>query len=250
MTNNNIRTMISQIQPINTKKLIHLWIVRLFLFSLTVIFLTGCGKIPAEPTHQATQLVTSATFTIAPPTATILLPTATFTPMPPSETPTPTQTSTPTDTPSPTETPTETLSPPTPSGENAIYVYYIQLDTGGLVSCGDSLIKANTGVWRTSDVEKDVATALKRLFFKREFFGSLYNPVYLSNLEVSNVSFAKYYGEVSIDLNGTYVRSGDRCDDSRVRAQVWSTVRQFPEVKKVNILLNGNLLGDILATGK
>ena len=80
--------------------------------------------------------------------------------------------------------------------------------------------------------------------------GLLGEDVYLSNLEVSNVDFKKYYGEITVDLKGTYVRSGDRCDDSRVRAQVWSTVRQFPEVKKVNIFLNGNLLGDILATGK
>lgn len=252
MTNNLRNAMQTNMRSISAKNLIHLWVLKVLLFGLAVIFLTGCSSMPSEPTQEDTQVVPSATSTIAPPSATSLPPTETFTLVPPSETPNPTstQTYTPTDTPSPTETPTETLPPPTPSGEDAIYVYYIQLDTGGPVSCGDSLIKANTGVWRTGDIEKDVATALKRLFFKREFFGSLYNPVYLSNLEVSNVSFAKYYGEVSIDLNGTYVRSGDRCDDSRVRAQVWSTVRQFPEVKKVNILLNGNLLGDILATGK
>jgi hypothetical protein len=231
-------------------KLFHLWISKLLLLGLTVVLLSGCNSEPSELTDQPTQEISTVTYTSPPPSATHLPPTKTPTPVPATETPTETLTPSSTNTPLPTYTPTETLVPPTPSGEDAVYVYYIQLDTGGPVSCGDSLIKANTGAWRTGDVEKDVANALKRLFFKREFFGSLYNPVYLSNLEVSNVSFRKYYGEVSIDLSGTYVRSGDRCDDSRVRAQVWSTVRQFTEVKKVNILLNGNLLGDILATGK
>ncbi|MCK5313475.1 MAG: GerMN domain-containing protein [Anaerolineales bacterium] len=231
-------------------KLIHHWISKLFLLVLAMILLSGCSSEPSEPKQQPAQETSTATYTSPPPSATPLPPTETPTPLPPTETSTATLTPSPTNTPFPTETPTETLVPPTPSGEDAVYVYYIQLDTGGPVSCGDSLIKANTGVWRTGDVEKDVATALKRLFYKREYFGNLYNPVYLSNLEVSNVSFHTYYGEVSVDLSGTYVRSGDRCDDSRVRAQVWSTVRQFPEVKKVNILLNGNLLGDILATGK
>ena len=129
-------------------------------------------------------------------------------------------------------------------------MYYIQLNTGGSVSCGDSLIPANTGVWRSGDIETDVKVALQRLFFKREWFGSLYNPIFRSNLEVESVEYKPYEKKVSVSLTGTYVRSGDRCDDSRVRAQVWTTIRQFQEVKTVYILLNGNLLGDILATGK
>ncbi len=246
MTNKKINPKIDNESCFNyTLKLILLFLV------LAAVLLSGCRSSSSEPTEQPTQVIPSVTFTFTPsPTASPIPPTETYTRLPPTLTPTSTHTPTPTETPFPTETPTETFPPPTPFGEDAVYVYYIQLDTAGPVSCGDSLIKANTGVWRTGDVEKDVATALKRLFFKREFFGSLYNPVYLSNLEVSNISFKKFYGEITVDLQGTYVRSGDRCDDSRVRAQVWSTVRQFPEVKKVNIFLNGNLLGDILATGK
>ncbi len=140
------------------------------------------------------------------------------------------------------------MPPPTPSGEDAIYVYYILLDTGGPVACGDSLVAANTGLSRTGDVEEDVRTALGRLFFKRQWFGKLYSPVYLSNLGVSDVSFDNYTGEISVNLEGTYVRSDDRCDNGRVRAQIWTTIRQFKDIKTVYILLNDNLLGDILAT--
>jgi hypothetical protein len=69
-------------------------------------------------------------------------------------------------------------------------------------------------------------------------------------MDVQSVEIKKFDGSALVNLAGTYVRSDDRCDDSRVRAQVWSTIRQFPEVKTVKVLLNGNLLGDILATGK
>jgi len=124
------------------------------------------------------------------------------------------------------------------------------LNTGGPVACGDSLFKANTGLWRSGDIEADVHTALERLFFKRKNFGELYNPVYLSNMSVSSVNFNSYTGEVKIQLDGTYVRSGDRCDDRRVHDQIWSTVRQFKDIKIVYILLKTALLGDILATGE
>jgi len=216
-------------------------IVGLFLF-------TACSP---ELEEIAQNLPTQVEFTtVAPPTSTPIPPSHTPTSAPPSSTPTSTQTPLPTSTATQTETPTATLPPPTPSGEDAIYIYLIQTDTGGPVACGDSAIKINTGLWRTGDIKADVNTALRSLLVKSKFIAGLYNPVYLSNIAVTNVDFQAFFGKVSVDMEGTYVRSGDRCDDSRVRAQVWSTIRQFTEVKSVYILLNGNLLGDILATGK
>jgi hypothetical protein len=187
-----------------------------------------------------------ATETPLPPTVTLPPPTETASPVP--ATPTATLTPLPSDTPTVTLTETPTSPPPSPSGDEAIYVYYLQLDTGGPVACGDSLVAANTGLSRTGDIEADVRTALERLFFKLQWFGGLYNPIYLSNLSVTNVSFNAPTGEVSVDLTGSYVRSGDRCDEGRVRAQVWTTIRQFKDIKTVYILLDGNLLGDILST--
>jgi hypothetical protein len=167
----------------------------------------------------------------------LLLPTRTATPLP-------------SQTPLPTGTPTPTLPPPTPSGEDAIYIYYVQLDTDGPKGCGSSLVPINTGLPRSGDIEADVTSALGRLFSKVKGSGELVNPAYLSNIEIQSVTFKKFSGLVDVRLKGTYVRSGDRCDDSRVREQVWTTIRQFPGVKTVYILLNENLLGDILATGK
>ncbi len=139
-----------------------------------------------------------------------------------------------------------TAPPPTPSGEDAIYLYYIQLNTDGPVACGDSLIPLNTGVARTGDVEADVAVALGRLFYQREYFGNLYNALFRSNMSVTRVEFEENTGLVNVYLDGTYVRSGDRCDDRRVRAQVWTTIRQFKVIKTVYILLRTSLLGDLL----
>ena len=210
---------------------------------LLLVLLVGCaGETPPLPT--ATQ---------SPPSATLPPPTATYT-QTPTETLIPTATSTvtllPTDTltPTPSNTPTATLPPPTPSGEDAIYIYYIQLDTDGPVGCGDSAIKINTGQWRTGDIAQDTAAALKRLFASRyQYYGTLYNGIYASNISVDSVTFKSFTGDISIRLSGTYGRTDDRCDNSRSRAQIWSTIRQFSDVKTIDILLNGNLLGDILA---
>ena len=218
------------------------------VLAITIVSLvTGCARassLSASPSPTLTSQ--TPTETPLPPTATLPPPAETPSPIP--ATPTSTFTVLPSDTPTETETATPTLPPPTPSGEDAIYVYYIQLDTGGPVACGDSLVAANTGLSRTGDIEEDVRTALGRLFFKRQWFGNLNNPVYLSNLGVADVSFDKYSGEILVDLEGTYVRSDDRCDNGRVRAQIWTTIRQFEGIKTVYILLDGNLLGDILST--
>lgn len=216
----------------------------LFGSLILLVLLAGCASPATPPPPTATQ-----------PMPTTALPTATYT-LVPTETPLPTLTETPipsatvteTQTPTPSETPTATLPPPTPSGEDAIYIYYMQLDNGGPVGCGDTAIKINTGVWRTGDISQDTAIALRRLFASRyQEYGSLYNAVYASNISVDSVSFKSFEGKISIRLSGTYGRTEDRCDNSRSRAQIWSTIRQFSEVKTIDILLNGNLLGDILA---
>lgn len=231
---------------------IHRHLVISYIFALFLfVFLSACGAANVAPEQD--QPVSSPTVTLSStPTVTPTPQPPTDTPLPPTETVTPTASATPvpTETPTPSETPTVTAPPPTASGEEAIYVYYILLGDDGPLSCGDSAVKVNTGAYRSGNVETDVAAALQRLFNKQQYIGNLYNPVYLSNWRVDSVEFKEYEGLVNVSLSGGYVRSGDRCDDSRVRTQIWSTIRQFPGVKTVYILMNGNLLGDILATGK
>jgi len=221
---------------------------RLIMGALIIVLLASCAS--SAGTAVPTATLPEPSPTAAPPSQTPT-DTPTETPQPsatPTQTPLPSATPTETLTPTPTDTPTATLPPPTPSGEDAIYIYYVQLDNGGPVGCGDTAIKINTGQWRTGDVAQDVKTALQRLFSSRyQTYGNLYNGLYASNISVDTVSFKAFDGVVSIRLSGTYGRTDDRCDNSRSRAQIWSTIRQFSGVKTIDILLNGNLLGDILA---
>lgn len=220
----------------------------LFLASL---LLASCSSAAQDPTPLPATATNVPSATAVPPTETqVPTPTVSETPVP-TKTSTPTETSMPTETPLPTGTPTATPLPPTPDMENAIGIYYIIKETGGPVSCGDSLYAVNTGLPRTGDIANDVATALKRLFaYRYEYNGALYHSIYQSNISVNSVSFKPSTGVISVRLGGTYVRTGDDCDNSRARAQIWQTIRQFSEVKTIDILLNSNLLGDVLANDK
>ncbi len=214
------------------------------LFALLAVVLASCSALqPPEPTATPT----------LPPTSTPL-PTATNTPLPtetptltPSPTPTATNTPLPTDTATPTATATVTKVPQNVKEGNVIYAYMILKDSGGPIGCGDTAIPIITGYARSGDIAQDVRLALSTVFQKSEYVAGLYNPAFRSNISVGGVQFKPGSGEVVVNLVGTYVRSGDRCDNARVRAQVWQTVRQFPGVKSALIYLNDNLLGDVLA---
>ena len=222
-----------------------------FLISIVAVvgfLIAGCSlgiSVEVNPTLQPVEATIAPTLA---PTDT-RPPTDTATPLPPTVTLTPTATPLPTDTPTPSDTPTPTSPPPTPSGDQAIYIYLVQIGTGGPIACGDSLIKINTGLWRTGDNAADIATALRSLLVKSKYIAGLYNAVYLSNLSLVGVDFHAPSGDATIDMTGSYVRSGDRCDDARVHDQIWTTIRQFPGIKGNPLIrVNGNLLGDILST--
>lgn len=222
---------------------------RLGLLLMIALLLAACSPAGVQSTQLPASETPAPSQTPAPPTETAL-PSATATNIP-TEVPTDTATAVPTETAAPSSTPTETVPPPTPSGDDAIYIYYVQKDTGGPVACGDSVIMVNTGLYRTGDVEQDVATALSQLFsYHRDYWGELYNSLWKSNMAVTSVEYTPAQSKVSIQLDGTYVRTGDPCDNSRSRAQIWSTIRQFDGVQEVYILLRGSLLGDILAARK
>ena len=213
---------------------------------------------------QAAQTVIARLTQEAPPSPTAMPPSPSATPearLAPSYLPTdtaqpPTETSAPlaTDTPQPSETPAPTAA--APAGTSAvslagsgITIALIHPGTNGPVACGDSLILSYTGKSRSGQVDKDVHSALDALFgLHGKKVGDFYNALGGSRIRVDSVSFAPDTGTVSIQLSGTYVRAGGNCDSSRARAQVWTTIRQFPEVKVVDIWLNDKLLGDVLST--
>ena len=229
------------------------------VLSLIIIFLLAAC---AAPTPDPTPV---------PPSPTLVA--STETQMPASATPTQTATEVPTNTLQPTATqpkpsatatatalPTETATPTaTPSQEGAslpaaskggVSFFLIQEQVGGSI-CGDAAVAVSSGVKSTGSISDDVSNALKQLFsLKSEYVGGLLNPLFRSNLRVNSVNFNSKNGLITVDLTGTYKPTGDDCDNSRVKAQIWQTIRQYREIKATNIYLNGIPFGDRLSNDK
>lgn len=231
--------------------------VRWFVWLPVILLLTACSA--------PTQAPPTPTITSIPPTATMLPPTdtplPTETPLPPTNTPSPTPTkapptSTATETAIPSDTPTAspTIVPTSSTAQAAsllsaaskdiVWIYFIQQGTGGPI-CGDTAVPVGSGVEQSGDIEEDLDKALSVLFsYNDDNVGGLYNPLSKSNLRVNGVNFNSDNGLMTVDLSGTYKPTGDKCDNTRVKAQVWQTIRQWREVKATNIYLNGIPFGD------
>jgi len=231
---------------------------KVVLSLIIILLLAGCAAPTPDPTP-------------VPPSPTLVAPTETQ--IPASVTPTRTATELPTNTPRPTATqpkpsptatatalPTETATPTaTPSQEGAslpaaskdsVSFFLIQEQVGGSI-CGDAAVAVSSGVKSTGSISDDVSNALKQLFsLKSEYVGGLLNPLFRSNLRVNSVNFNSKNGLITVDLTGTYKPTGDDCDNSRVKAQIWQTIRQYREIKATNIYLNGIPFGDRLSNDK
>lgn len=231
-----------------------------FLFIILMGFLfLGCSSTTESLTELPATLLPTNTST-----ATSLPPTATLTEVPSTETPTavpsdtavPLPTNTPTTTPTETATPTVTANPDSSSGSGlggvgTVLIYYIHQGTGGPVCGTDSVVGVGSGVKGSGDVARDVKEALKKLFsYKNKKVGELFNPLHRSNIKVQAVEFNPGSGLISVHLTGSYKPTGNDCDNTRVKAQVWTTVRQFSAVKATNIFLNGIPFGDRLSNDK
>ncbi len=238
-----------------------LWLRNFFLvFLALLVFLSGCRP-AGEPTGAAENQDEMEVASPSPqPTQTEEpTPTATATEVPATETPTPaptdTPTAVPTDTPEPTATatitPTVTLAPTSAvlfkSVPNSVHIFFIQKDTGGKY-CGDSLVEIGTSVPRTGDIEKDIAAALTKLFsFHSEYVGTFYNPLHAANFKVGSVT-TESNDYVIIRISGSLKRTKDKCENQRLRAQIWSTFSQFKSSIPIDIYLSKAHLGDLINT--
>jgi hypothetical protein len=102
----------------------------------------------------------------------------------------------------------------------------------------------------TGNISDDVSVALKSLFSTgSQYVGELYNPLYQSKLSISKIEFKKQTGEITVFLNGGFTKPKDDCDKLGYRAQVWDTIRQFPEIWRAYVWVNDKLLGDLLVVG-
>ena len=128
-------------------------------------------------------------------------------------------------------------------------MYFIQLNTDGPEACGDSVIGLGIGVPRSNDISHDITMALEALLGQRsEWVLGLFNPLSKSAISLSSVSFSD--GLATVKFRGTYYNPEDDCDNLRVKAQIWSTIRQFRAVKTLDIALNNKPFGDRLSNDK
>lgn len=234
-------------------------ILHLFTMLVAVQILAACAS--AQP-ELPTITPVPPTETSAPPTETATpLPTdtPTLTPLPPTETPTlePTFTATPavTDTPTPTATftppaiPTIRFIPLPAASSDTIRIYFIQ-SIPGSGGCNDRIFAVGSGIKISGDIEDDVKAGLTKLFsYKDRYYGELYNPLYKSRIRVQKVDYRRS-GLIEVWMTGSYQRSGDPCDNTRVKAQIWSTIKQFRGVETTNIFLNDIPFGDRLSNDK
>jgi hypothetical protein len=231
---------------------------RLTLFFLAfALLLSACNSETPQPTPLPTETSLLPSATLPPPTQTpaptatmeptateTLVPSATLTPQP-----SPTETATPTDTLTP--LPTRSVSfPSVPFVKDPIYAYYILEQTAIADGCQPPF-GVSIGVSRSGDIAKDVKLALQSLLaVKTEYYGTLYNPLYRSNIKVQSVKFNRSNGLITVELSGTYKPTGDPCDNTGVKSQVWGTIRQFNAIKMTNIYLNDIPFGDRVSNDK
>jgi hypothetical protein len=216
------------------------------------LFVTAC-----TPFTQNETILTNPTpsVTLLPATNTIQSPT--WTPSPsitqtssptisPSRTPTPSQTL------EPSATPTVTLTANVQAATTGSWIvkYLILEGTGGPTGCGDSVVPVSTGIQPSGNIDEDVKVALKSLFSTgSKYLGELYNPLYQSKLTINKIDYRKQTGEITVYLTGGFTKPKDDCDKLRYRAQVWDTIRQFPEIWRAYVWVNDKLLGDLLVVG-
>jgi hypothetical protein len=184
---------------------------------------------------------------------------------PPAETPTPAPTDTPLPTPTATleatreVTGTQTITPtpaqptsgaavsPTLSPDEAIKVFYFNIEESGRYGCGEAMywVKSNQPI--TSNTANNITYGLRMLFnYHQPYFGELYNAYGASDNQfaVGHIEFVE--NGVNVFLTGTYENSGDPCDAARLKDQIYRIVTQFPDVTRAWVYLNGTILEDAL----
>lgn len=147
-----------------------------------------------------------------------------------------------------------TPTPPLIAGK-PVLIYLVALDDNGKsgkpIGCGDSLVAVQATLMGQSDaapsIEESIRSGLETLLaIKTIYYGQsgLYHSLYRADLSVTEV---RLEGEKAIiSLSGDFVIGGV-CDGPRVQAQLEYTLRQFPGVGAVEIMINGLPLNDVLS---
>ncbi len=149
--------------------------------------------------------------------------------------------------------PPENLPPPATeapveAGTQQVNIYLIALEDGGIsgpaIGCGDSVVPVTIEIPATEGI---LRAALENLLaMKDQYYGEsgLYNALYQSDLQVSDVTIVA--GQAQVYLTGSLMLGGE-CDSPRLQAQLEQTALQFATVQAVSIFINGEPLAEALS---
>ena len=132
---------------------------------------------------------------------------------------------------------------------SSVQVFLIKTEDGGQagtpVGCNDSLVPMGTAM---PFGDNPLLSAYSALFaIKEERVGSegYYNALHAADLVVKNTAIDAQ-GNATVNLEGT-LSLGGVCDSPRVKAQLEAAARQFPQVKAVQITINGQPIDQVLS---
>lgn len=210
------------------------------MFGLALILLAACGPSLSPADQQATAQALAGTIIAQTQTAAPSN-TATITASP---TQIPTNTATPTASPTPTTTATATLG----YVPGAMNVYLIAADANGPIGCGEQLVPLNIGILPSGDPVTDVRTVLQSLFgIRRQYLIGLYNPLYLSSLNIDRVELNSDAGEINVQLSGSLVRGEDHCTWDQIRRMGLATTSAVGGEFDVVMRYNQHLFEDYVS---
>ena len=128
-----------------------------------------------------------------------------------------------------------------------VKVYLVALDddgrSGKRVGCGDSLVPVTRLVGRLRATLRGAIQEL--LLVPHEYDARLRNFWRGRNLRVRSVSVNRR-GVATIHVAGDGPQVAGVCDQPRIESQIEETARQFPNVRRVRVFVNGRTLASAI----
>jgi spore germination protein GerM len=126
-----------------------------------------------------------------------------------------------------------------------VKVYLVALDDNGRagrkIGCGDSLVPVTRKIETSAAPLK--AAVKELLALPHEYEGHLVNYWWGEKLKVKSVTLRG--GVATIQITGR-VNVAGVCDEPRIQEQMNETARQFPNVKRVKVFVNGRTLASAI----
>ena len=128
-----------------------------------------------------------------------------------------------------------------------VKVYLVALDDGGKsgrkIGCGDSLVAVTRTINAGGSPLRSAVREL--LLIPRDYDARLKNFWAGGSLRVRGVTISRA-GVATINLAGEGPPVAGVCDEPRIISQIEETAKQFPNVRRVRVFVNGRALARVI----